>query len=98
MSRFRSVLSDFTLFVPKSSVCCCLRSFEAPDLEILGISRNFESHVNVIPVTIEAKFCVESDFTGLDAAICRNLEDCSDLMKHIGVFFDPIFSRKYVNH
>ena len=42
MSRFRSVLSDFTLFVPKSSVCCCLRSFEAPDLEILGISRKFK--------------------------------------------------------
>ena len=47
-------------------------------------------------MAIYPKFCLESDFTSPDAAICRNLEDCSDFMKHIGVFFDPIFSWKNV--
>ena len=51
------------------------------------------THVNVIPETIDSKFCVESDFTGPDAAIRRNLEDCSDSSKQIGVF-RCVISRK----
>ena len=43
---------------------------------------------------MDAKFCVESDFTGPHAANCRNLEDCCDLTRQVRVFSDPVFSRK----
>ena len=44
-------------------------------------------------MTIEAKFCVESDLTGPDAAICRNLEDYSDSISRLG-FSDASFCGK----
>ena len=43
MSRFRSFPSDFTVFESISPVCCCLGSFEVPDLEILGIAINYKT-------------------------------------------------------
>ena len=44
------------------------------------------NHVNAIPASIDAKCCVESNLTGPDAAICRNLEDCTDLMSNTSEF------------
>ena len=34
-----------------------------------------QTHVNLIPVSKDAKFFGESDFNGLNSAISRNLED-----------------------
>ena len=45
-------------------------------------------------MSIDAKFSLESDFTGPDAANRRNLEDCNDLTNQIGGFPMPYFSRK----
>ena len=36
--------------------------------------------INLKPMLIDGKFCVESDFGGLVCALLRALEDYSDLM------------------
>ena len=86
---FESVMLNWTLFFMKilhlaqniyfesiyNQILECAKKFRACPRDEKDNNLSPQTHVNLIPVSKDAKFCGESDFNGLNSAISRNLAD-----------------------